>query len=212
MRREGRLPLARFRPVVAEPARFDSHERWQRHGWRPPAHRSRGPRRSARSPGPHGHLRAGRGDRHCAVAVGRDIDAARQAIDSMVVRCYFDAFNERNFATCMVTHAPNWSGRFRPGPLIALRGREVNLARLRALGEALPGVRLGVVDVRADGPLVIVRFDVLAPHEPAASGARGFAVFRLARGRIVDEYVVHPLLARHARMFVESFDGGLELA
>lgn len=210
MRREGHHALARFRPLVSEPDRFVPHDRRALHEWptRPPRSRRRN-RSSAR------HLVEQAGTR-CFAAPGHNDAAARVAIDSMVVRCYFDAFNERNFATCMVTHAADWHGRFQSGGDTALATREVNLARLRSLVDTLPGVQLRMVDLRADGRLVVVRFDVVAQQDAlalvGAGAVRGFAVFRLERGRIVDEYVVHPLLGRHARTFTDTVDGGLELA
>jgi len=214
MRCEGQHALDRFRPVVAEADLVIARDRPARHDW--PSQPPRTGRRSRSSARRTGIERA---STRCFAAFGRDDAAARVAIDSMVVRCYFDAFNERNFATCMVTHAAQWQGRFRSGDHTTLATREVNLARLRSLVAALPGVQLRVVDLHADGGLVVVRFDVVAHAEVRSrhgvswgSEARGFAVFRLARGRIVDEYVVHPLLGRHAQMFTRTVDGGLELA
>ncbi len=76
---------------------------------------------------------------------------------------------------------------------------------MQALVDALPDLQFVINDLRVVGDLVIVRFALTGHGDEGMS--RGFGVYRLDRGRIIDEYVVNPLLGRHARDFAKSLEG-----
>lgn len=129
------------------------------------------------------------------------------AINTLIVGCYFEAFNDRRLDICLTTHAPDWAGSFRSGEQSSVRTREANLARLGSLAVQLPALRLCVESLATVGDLVVARFTVTGNGDDVASP--GYGLFRLERGRIVDEYVVNPVLGDHARSFAAAQAAGI---